>query len=213
MTYKYILMCGGSYPGWETPRQLLKVKGERIVERTIRLLKEAGVDEGDIYISSNDRRFIPYAPVLFHDNPYVGYSERGGYWVDAFYPTQEPACYIMGDVVFSPAAIRTIVGKETDRVDFFASSPPFDPRYAKRWAEPFAFKVTDQVYFRQCIREVKRFQDEGRFRRMPIAWELWQVASGTQLNVIMYYNYTTINDYTCDVDTPDDVAAIERWVE
>ena len=210
---KYIIMCGGSYPAWDEPRQLLKVKGERIVERTIRLLKAAGVYDGDIYISSHDRRFAAYAPVLVHDNDYVGYSKDGGYWVDAFYPTQEPACYIMGDVVFSPEAIMTIVDKETDRVDFFASSPPFDYRYAKRWAEPFAFKVVDQVYFRQCIREVKRFQDEGRFRRMPIAWELWQVVAGTQLNCIMYHNYTIINDYTCDVDTPDDVALIERWIE
>lgn len=210
---KNILMCGGSYPAWDEPRQLLKVKGERIVERTIRLLKAAGVDDGDIYISSHDRRFAAYAPVLVHDNDYVGYSKDGGYWVDAFYPTQEPACYIMGDVVFSPAAIRTIVEKETDRVDFFASSPPFDPRYAKRWAEPFAFKVTDQIYFRQCVNEVKRLQDAGVFHRRPIAWELWQVAAGTALNCIMYYNYTTINDYTCDVDDIEDIALIERWVE
>ena len=34
---KYIIMCGGKYRGFETPKQLLKVNDEIIVERTIRL--------------------------------------------------------------------------------------------------------------------------------------------------------------------------------
>lgn len=39
---KYILMCGGNYKDkFETPKQLLKVNGEILVERTIRLLKES----------------------------------------------------------------------------------------------------------------------------------------------------------------------------
>ena len=48
----YIIMCGGTYKKWETPRQLTKVCGEPIVARTIRLLREQGVD--DIAISSNN---------------------------------------------------------------------------------------------------------------------------------------------------------------
>ena len=38
---KYILMCGGNYKDkFEIPKQLLEVNGEKLVERTIRLLKE-----------------------------------------------------------------------------------------------------------------------------------------------------------------------------
>ena len=40
---KYIIMCGGKYPKFEIPKQLLKVNGEVLVERTIRLLKENGI--------------------------------------------------------------------------------------------------------------------------------------------------------------------------
>ena len=55
---RYIIMCGGDYYRWETPRQLLKINGEPIVARTIRLLKENGVE--DIAISSNNVEFSKF---------------------------------------------------------------------------------------------------------------------------------------------------------
>ena len=42
---KYIIMCGGRYRVWETPKHFLEIKGEPIVARTIRLLRECGVDD------------------------------------------------------------------------------------------------------------------------------------------------------------------------
>lgn len=209
---KYILMCGGNYPGWQIPRQLIPINGEPVVERTIRLLREAGVDAGDIAISSGLSAFKQCGvELLYHENNFTGYSRTGGYWVDAFYPMTEPVCYLMGDVVFSRDAITKIVSADTDDVDFFASAPPFDSRYIKQWAEPFAFKVNDTGLFFMSIAITKRLQDEGRFRRIPIAWELWQVIRDTELNFVRYDNYTVINDYTCDIDKPEDAAKIERW--
>ena len=32
---KYIIMCGGSYDKWDTPKHLTPLKGEPIVARTI----------------------------------------------------------------------------------------------------------------------------------------------------------------------------------
>ena len=46
---KYIIMCGGDYVKWETPRHLSIICGEEIVARTIRLLRENGIK--DIAIS------------------------------------------------------------------------------------------------------------------------------------------------------------------
>ena len=135
---------------------------------------------------------------------------NGGYWVDCFYPIVEPVCYLMGDVVFSPVAIRTIVDTQTDDVEFFASSPPFNKRYTKQWAEPFGFKVVDTGHFFGAVNVLKKYQDLGRFNRVPIAWELWQVIKETPINHIDYSNYKAINDYTCDIDRPEDVAEIER---
>ena len=206
---KYIIMCGGDYHT-DIPKQLLEVKGEPIVARTIRLLKENDIPLSDIFISSNDDRFGAFGVVLLkHKNNYG----NGGRWLEAFYPNKDPACYIFGDVVFSPDAIRKIVSTDTDCIQFFASRPPFSTMYHKNWAEPFAFKVNDQEYFQKCIEDTKRYESEGKFHRGAVSWELWQVIKGTPLDWIDYTNYYPINDYTCDVDFPSDLEPIERWIE
>lgn len=207
---KYIIMCGGTYTQWESPRQLTVYKGEMIVERTIRQLRENGVE--DIAISTNNPAFDSLGiPILSHLNSYRtwGYDKVSGYWVDGFYQMDEPACYIFGDVVFSDAAIRTIVEKDTEDIEFFASAPPFGPNYPKPWAEPFAFKVMDPKHFQSAVKHTKKLDKLGMFRRHPLAWELWQVIKGTALNRIDYTNYVAINDGTCDIDAPEDVEVIK----
>lgn len=204
-------MCGGEYRKWETPRQLTEIKGEPIIARTIRLLKENGVE--DIAISSNNPIFEQFGvPVLNHKNEYVAYEYNvcDGLWAEAFYPTDEPVCYIFGDVVFSEAAIKKIVETHTSSIQFFASAPPFDSKYIKRWAEPFALKVNDTTRFKSCLYFNKLFYEMGLFARKPIMWELWQLIKKTPLNIIDYTNYVAINDYTCDVDDPEDAKMIER---
>ena len=205
---KYIIMCGGEYKTWGTPRHLLPIKGEPIVARTVRLLKENGAEQ--IFITASDPRFGEYAPVLYHENGYrADYKGNNGRWTDCFYLIDEPVTYIFGDVVFSPEAIRTIVETETDDIEFFASSPPFSQDYIKPWAEPFALKVVDTGRLKRAIKQTEIFYRQGYFKRKPIMWELWQVIKGYPFNEIHYDTYTHINDYTCDIDKKEDVELIE----
>ena len=194
---KYIILCGNN-PNDPKPKQLNIVNGEFIVARTIHLLKEHGIT--DLYLSTNHPAFEQFGlPLLHHEN---NFYDNDGMWVDGFYPIDEPVCYIFGDVVFSPEAIKKIIDTDTDDIEFFASAPPFAKNYIKPYAEPFAFKVVNQEHFRQSIAKVRKLK--LCFKREPIAWELWQVIKGTPLNHIDYTNYTVINDYTCDVDLPKD---------
>ena len=184
----------------------MRVDGEMIVSRTIRLLRENGVE--NIAISSNIPVFKKLGvPVLEHENNYdvKGYDDFTGYWCEAFYPTDEPTCYIFGDVIFSPEAIRTIVETDTDDIEFFASAPPFAKEYPKQWAEPFALKVVNTEHLKHAISLTKQYQDRGMFKRKPIMWELWQVIQAAPLNRIDYDSYVAINDYTCDIDDPEEV--------
>ena len=185
----------------DLPKQLWKVGYETVIGRTIRLLKRCGVK--DIAISTKDERFNRYGlKLLKHHNE--------GPWINAFYPTDEPVCYIFGDVVFSLEAIQTIVSTQTDSIEFFASAPPFSSDYPKQWAEPFAYKVVDQQYFRECIDTVRKGIEDGIWNRDPIAWELWQVIKKTPINKIDYTNYTAINDFTCDIDNYSDLRYYEN---
>ena len=171
---KYVICAGSS--AIDPPKQLLKVNGEVIIERTIRLLKENGVK--DIIVSSSNPLFDKYGRLDY---------DSSGDWVNCFPPIDEPVCYIFGDVYFSPEAIKTIVEMDTDSIEFFASAPPFSEYYR----------------FRAAIRTTKSLKP--LFNRHPISWELWQVIKGTPLNEINYTNYTVINDYSCDIDYPEDI--------
>lgn len=202
---KYIIMCGGAYDYWDTPKHLSIINGETVIARTIRLLREEGIK--DIALSTTNPVFEQFnLPILRHNNNY-GKTEDG-MWIEGFYPCDEPVCYIFGDVVFSPRAIHTIVTTETNDIEFFASAPPFSKLYFKEWAEPFAFKVVNQKHFKESLKEVRRLKD--KFRREPIAWELWQVIKGTPINKIDYTNYTVINDYTCDIDRKRDIPKFDE---
>ena len=150
-------MCGGRYDEFTTPKQLLKVNGEVIIERTIRLLKENGIK--DIAISTTNPAFdYLEVPKLKHNNTFIHEyknEKAKGWWLDAFYPTNEPTCYIWGDVYFSEAAIKTIVETETDDIELFGSMPPFADNYVKRWIEPFALKVFNTNHLKESIEKTK----------------------------------------------------------
>lgn len=210
---KYIIMCGGTYPKWETIRQLIEINGEPIVARTIRLLRENGIE--DIAISSNNPVFEQFGvPVLYHVNTYQskGYNQNRGYWCDAFYPTHEPTTYLFGDVVYSPAAIKKIIETETDDIAFFGSKPPFSPEYPKLYEEPFCFKVVDTEHLRKAVQKVKDYDAAGVFCRQPIAWEVWNVIRGGDPNQIDFSTVIGINDYTCDIDYPGEIQLISARV-
>lgn len=216
----YVILCGGKYEVWKTPRQLTEINGEPLVARTIRLLRENGVS--NIRISSNNLAFFGRfdVPLFGHDNRWRVYKKGDrlvgdGSWLNAFGFSEfddSPVCYLMGDVVFSPNAIKTIVETETDDIQFFASAPPFAREYPKPYAEPFAFKVENVVRFKHCVELAKTYEKQHMFKRNPIAWELWQVIKDTPLNVIDYTNYVAINDYTCDIDSEEDIEKFKNIV-
>ena len=205
---KFVIMCGGHYPHLSSPRQLWTINGETILARTIRLLRAEGIN--DIYISYNEPIFEEKA--LEYNVGVIKQDETEfKRWVDGAFPVLvEPVCYIMGDVFFSPAAIKTIVETETDDIEFFASAAPFDKNYIKTFAEPFAFKVVNYEHMKQAIKETRDLFDQGILRRC-IAWELWQVIKHTEYNNIIL-NYTAISDYSCDVDSNLDLEDIRYKV-
>ena len=211
---KYVLMCGGHYKHWETPRHLSVVLGETLVERTIRLLRKNGIE--NISISSDNPIFEKFGvPVLKHDNLYIAknFAIEEGEWFNCFYPTDEPTCYIFGDVYFSDEAIKTIVETETDDIEFFGSQEPFAKNYIKTHVEPFALKVVNQKHLREAIEKTKVMESEGRFWRKPIMWELWTVIKGVEPEVKggkYLADYVAINDYTCDIDWKSDIINLEK---
>ena len=205
---KYVIMCGGKYPTqWEKPKQLFEVNGETLIDRTIRLLKENGAEE--IYISATDPIFDGHGvPRIEHENNFVALEEdTQGYWVDAFYPNfpdDTEVAFLFGDVWFTEEAIRKIMNCEKQGNVLFGTGIARNKLH-KDWGEPFAYVVRDYKAFMNGVEKVKRWHDDGKFKRHPIVWELYRVLNGLDLNVqqILDKNYECIDDGTMDADSQE----------
>lgn len=208
---KYIIMCGGNYDNFQVPKQLSVVNGETLLERTIRLLKENGIE--DYYISSNNPIFESYGRVLKHENSYK--YENGkiyGYWVDAYYPLDEPCIYLHGDVYYSEDAIKKIINLNP-KVNTFIGNEIARNKEHKNWGEPFGYIVVDQDEFKEGIRKTKQLQDEGKLERgYAISWELYRVLNGLDPNkqYIIDDTYLSIDDETIDVDAPFQIEELNK---
>lgn len=212
---KYIIMCGGTYDTFNQPKQLSIINGETLAGRTVRLLKENGIQE--IYISSNDSRFDDLkVPRLEHTNSYR--YENGkvkGYWLDAYYPLNEPCVYLHGDVYYSEDAIKKIVNCKP-KVNTFIGNAVAKNKQHKNWGEPFGWIIVNQKEFREGIEETKKLQDEGKIKRgFAISWELYRLLNGLDINIqdIKEETYLTINDETIDIDDPSEIEELKNKVE
>lgn len=206
-------MAGGVYDTFKIPKPLSVINGETLLERTIRLLKERGIT--DISISSNDERYEQYGKVLYHHNSYK--YEGGkiyGYWVDAYYPTDEPCIYLHGDVYYSENAIDRILNLKPS-VNTFIGNEVARNKEHKNWGEPFGWIVVDQKSFREGIEKVKKLQDEGKLDRgFAISWELYRVLNGLDPNkqYIIDSTYLSIDDETIDIDAPWQVEVLDERI-
>ena len=211
---KYIIMCGGVYKHFETPKQLSVINGETLVGRTIRLLKENGIT--DIAISSNDNRFdIFNIPRLEHENTYkYENGKQVGYWVDAYYPMTEPCIYLHGDVYYSEDSIKKIINLNPKVNTFIGNQYALNKEH-KKVGESFGWIIVDQKSFRNAIEECKRLQDEGIPERMPVSWELYEVLNGHNINdfIISEDTYLAIYDETIDIDAPWQIEKLEQKVK
>ena len=202
----YIIMCGGNYTQFETPKQLSVINGEKLVERTIRLLRENGIN--NIYVSATDPIFDYLdVPRLVHDNTSLVWDSDNkvtGYWIDAYYPTDKPCVYLHGDVYYTEDAIKKIINLNP-KVNTFIGNEIARNKEHKNWGEPFGWIIVDQVSFKKAIEDTKKLQDEGKLERgYALSWELYRVLNGTDPNYMLINddNYLSINDNTIDIDAP-----------
>ena len=187
--YNVIIMCGGVYNDFKQHKALSKIKGEVLVERTIRLLEENGVK--DWYISATDPAFDKYKRILKHENTFKDIDGKiTGYWVDAYYPVDTPTIYLHGDVYYTDESIKKILNLNPTKNTFIGNEYALNDLHIKV-GEPFGWIIPNPKEFFNAIEKVKHLQDEGKVERgIAISWELYEVLNG--------YN---VNDFQIDKDT------------
>ena len=206
-----IIMCGGVYDNFKEHKALSIIKGEPLIERTIRLLKANGVE--DYYISSNDDNFNKYGRALHHENSFKEIDGKiYGYWVDAYYPTNEPCIYLHGDVYYSEDAIKKIINLKPKVNTMLGNQYALNAEH-KKVGEPFGWIIVNQEEFRKAIDKCKELQDAGKIERgLAISWELYEVLNGYDVNdfIITRDTYYPIQDETDDVDSPAKIDILNK---
>ena len=215
MVKKYVILANSSDKRFDVPRQLLELNGEKLVARTIRLLKENGIE--DIILTASDKRFYDLGAEVFVPNKSdYNYENGTGYWLNAF-PYElmdEPVCFIWGDVYFSEKAIKTIVNTETNKNLFFCTYNNRSTQYIKTHDEPLAFKVVDPEEFKKHIEICKKAKDDKTACREPVIWEVYRSMHGLNINEHkMTEDYVVINDISCDIDGCRDLDRLKLKLE
>ena len=206
-----IIMCGGKYTFFDKHKALTTIKGEVLVERTIRLLEQNG--RKDWYISTDNPDFNKYGNILHHESSYIAHRDRvEGYWLDTYYPTNEPCIYLHGDVYYSEEAIKKILSLNPKENTFIGNEIARNPQHLN-WGEPFGWIIVDQDKFRKDIEKTKQLQDEGKLSRgYALSWELYRVMNGYDPNYMLINdnNYLSIDDNTIDIDYPEQINELNR---
>lgn len=231
MNKKYIIMCGGKYA---FKKQLTKIGDETLIERTIRLLRENGIT--DIAISTEGHNFDNFGVEViqteskFKYNAYDKECSDSTYsWLNAYYKTKEPVCYLHGDVYFSEDAIKKIVEVPVEDTLFICTYDGSDGQRHPlnvKGREPFGYKVQNQEVFQYAIKKLKQMVDNGKFinHLAPLSWHVYRFLNGldikptastfTDVNDIFKEkgDYLVINDETVDIDTEGDIKRLNEII-
>ena len=215
---KVIIMCGGTYHKFKKHKALTEINGEAIVERTIRLLKENGINEW--YITTNDTNFEKYnerGNIIHHVNNFEALKDGSvkGYWLDAYYITEEPTIYLHGDVYYTEEALKKILNYKAKENTFIGNEIARNPQHLN-WGEPFGWIIVNPQSFKEAIDKTKKLQDEGKLTRgYALSWELYRVLNNYDPNYMLINdnNYLSIDDETIDIDIPEQIEEVKRKFE
>lgn len=214
---KVFILCGGHYSNFSHPKCLSVVKGERLLDRTIRLLRPYS-PEITVTCNLEETRLDSYYPLKVAQS--FHHIERKGYYLDAFIPCDFPCIYLFGDVFYTEDAIKQIIERfnTTTYNVFVCNKYPFNEK-GLRQGEPFGWIVKDQEEFKAAITLCKKLQNRGRVTqdgklRIPTNWELSQVINGNGVNQFIFNkdDCLVIDDLTIDCDSPESAKILEERI-
>ena len=209
----YIIMCGGSYSHMSKPKAMFEINGEKLIERTIRLLNKNGISNKNIIISSNYEAFDNFGVkrISNEKNNWQWVNKKSiGYWLDAFLPYDKKCTYLYGDVYYSEAAIKTIIEKANIVTEnTLAGSAIAKNTLGKNWGEPFAFIVPKPLTFHAGIKAVKKPQvmEEGAKAAVKLLSTKGKIAAGVVGLATLGYHW-----FKASLNVSEKGAAIDhRW--
>jgi choline kinase len=202
---RYIILADGSGERWGNytgvPKHLVEIKGEPIIARTVRLLKERGAT--DIIITSHDERYNfaeRYEP------------ENNTLEIDKYYSTNPlwngDITFLYGDVYFTEDAMDKIVSHTPEDFVFFGRKG--ESLSGCPWGELFAskFKTDYLIDLSKACLKVRQGIIDGTVRKgRGGGWWLYRtLVNAPDWNKTTFHgHFYEIDDLTDDIDFPSDL--------
>ena len=216
-TNKVFILCGGYYTNFSYPKALTEINGEKLVDRTIRLLSQYDF-EPIVCCNPEESAFDGYNPL--RANFTFDYMKQTGHYLDAYdaVPCNSPCIYLFGDVYYTEDAMKKIVDKfdNSEGNTFICNAYPFNPDH-KRQGEPFGWIVKDEKEFRCAITLCKKLEDRklvDHANGVASNWELAHIINGMGINEfnLQREDCLVIHDLTIDIDDPSMIGKVQSKV-
>ncbi len=184
---KYIIMADGKGTRWVDPKglpkHLVKVNGETILERTVRLIKKHDKNS-EIIITSHDKRYDIEGASRYE-------PENNNLEIDRF--TEElianDVCFIYGDTYYTDKEMGIITNKKLNigEMDFFGNSKSI-----------VAIKVYDGNLFKSHVENVRNLFLKGVIKKC-IGWQVYASYNNSSYEEkTIGNNFIVLNDGTID---------------
>lgn len=197
-----LILCAGISHRWGgTLKQLLPMAGESIIERQIRQVRARS--EGDIRVVTHQPQIAQVANDL---GVYIFSPEARNCICETFLSTRQlwgdRTLVLLGDVIFSWYAMDVLMGNHAEIVVF-----------GNEW-EIYALKFSRNLHARieQTLRDEIKIGCDGVVGKMRHFYERYCGLPPTDPRSTEGKVLVWIQDYTNDVDTPEEYAEFQRRV-
>lgn len=216
-----VIICAGEATRWRdfmgVPKHLIRIEGEVILHRTVRLLKEQGVDD-IVIVSKDDNRYNIEGTTQYIITP--NYEENAD--ADKFlsskgvWNTSGKTLMIYGDCYFTDKAIFRIVNACRRRADWMLFCRPTESKVTgSKWGECFCMFIPSGHInlFEDKLHHIAELHKAGLIKRCG-GWELYRAMTGREDSDLgkhyMTTNWYLIDDWTEDFDFPKDY---QMWIK
>jgi len=193
---KIFILAAGESTRWKLdyPKHIAKIQNVPLIERTQKQLKGYDVTVVTTHLDVqklSDKTLVPKARRWTVET----LLSTASYWDD------RKTIILLGDVVYSPAAIKTIL-KDDHAIRIFGNGK-----------EIFAISMKKQVYKKavdtlwECVLRAlgERSSHKTKSEQVGKLWDFYRLYAGHKQRKYLDDNFfTCINDYTEDIDSVND---------
>ena len=207
---QFVIMAGGKEQRWGqylgVHKHLLQVHGERLLDRTVRLLLERGARQIKI-VARHPEYDLPGCELVFPPD-----LENGGAVASRdFWSLRARTTILFGDVFFTDEAMDRICAMAPSEFTAIGRSKASEITGCP-YEELFGFSLLPENHARvdRSIARVKAALATGEIKSCG-GWAIYRHLQGLPLRKHRCrHNFLDIDDFTDDFDFPEDY---DRWIE